>query len=310
MKAINVMIQKIKSIFKNSKMHSSNQFDDYQRFQQAIEGSQAVIWEWDVAKGDSLMVVDGALNHGVGTVFSQWSDVIHQDDVQILRNYKELCIMGICTQFECEHRVKNSKGVFRWMITRGKVIFDQNLSIIKIVGMSLDITARRKEDVKLQEKATRDSLTGLLNRDAFAEKVKDNIAFIKGSKMKAVVLFMDLDGFKTVNDTWGHGVGDAVLIETALRLKGCIRGKDSIARLGGDEFGILIEAIEHIEEVQIIIDRIHRSFEPSFQVDNNIGYISISIGTAVIPDDGIAIESLMRCADMAMYQSKRQRKTN
>lgn len=280
--------------------------EENQRYRLAIEGSQSVLWEWDKSNADSLSLVwDGAFHNEADRIHGKWTDHIHQDDIEILKYHLNQCIEGKHSQFDCEHRILDKNGCIRWMVTRGKVIISEERFNMRIVGMSFDITARRAHEHKLHEMAIKDSLTGLLNRAAFSEKTHEFIESAKDTDQKAVLLFLDLDDFKAVNDTWGHDVGDAVLIEAAMRLKSCVRGKDSIARLGGDEFTILIDEIDQIGKLEGIIDRIQVAFERPFKVADHMEYVSISVGAAILPDDGLTAESLLKCADMDMYRSKR-----
>lgn len=287
--------QKVANLIVNSEI--------YNKYQQAIYSADAIIWEWPLLEMDSLKIVfDGSVH--------QEGQNINFEDAQTLRKHLEGCKSGKISQFECEHRIRNDNGEFSWFISRGKVVLDENKSVYKVVGMSFDITMRRMEEIKLHDLALRDSLTGLLNRVSFSKKVLEVINLNLKSDKKAALLFLDLDDFKSVNDRWGHDVGDAFLIETARRLKKCVRGKDSVVRIGGDEFAILLEDIMQLDEIESILTRIQEAFNEPYSISGCEISATISTGVAILPDDGETLETLMKFADLDMYRLKRERKNN
>ena len=157
----------------------------------------------------------------------------------------------------------------------------------------------------LDHLARHDTLTGLPNRRMFFDRLEHAIAGSRRSGKQLAVLFVDLDRFKEINDTFGHTVGDKVLINAAILLKSSVREVDTVARLGGDEFVILIDMIEDLQRVTIIVQKLHALFQRAIQIDGRDIYVHASIGAGIFPRDGKDADELMQNADQAMYNSKK-----
>ncbi|WBK00562.1 putative bifunctional diguanylate cyclase/phosphodiesterase [Methylocystis parvus] len=155
-----------------------------------------------------------------------------------------------------------------------------------------------------QEGALRDELTLMPNRVAFREELTRSFARLARRNERFALMCFDLDGFKSVNDSMGHEVGDSVLVEAARRLKASTRENDLVARLGGDEFALIAVDIRGVEDAVTIAQRILANFRSSFEIDGRSVPMSVSIGVAIAPSDGVDPESLMRNADSAMYATK------
>lgn len=170
-----------------------------------------------------------------------------------------------------------------------------------------EISERRALEKQLTHLAFHDSLTGLPNRSLFIDRLQRSIAEAERKKESVVVMFVDLDDFKKVNDSFGHHVGDKVIQGAALRLKKCLRDIDSIARLGGDEFTLLVPHIGEREDIEVIATRLIESLDEPIVVEGNEFRMSISIGISVYPNDANNEDSLLRNADTAMYFAKHTR---
>lgn len=170
-----------------------------------------------------------------------------------------------------------------------------------------EISERRALEKQLTHLAFHDALTGLPNRSLFTDRLQRAIAEAERKKESVVVMFIDLDDFKKVNDSFGHHVGDKVIQGAALRLKKCLRDIDSIARLGGDEFTLLVPHIGEREDIEIIAKRLIDSLDDPIVVEDNEFRMSISIGISVFPNDANNEDSLLRNADTAMYFAKHTR---
>ncbi|MEJ2114980.1 MAG: EAL domain-containing protein [Gammaproteobacteria bacterium] len=160
---------------------------------------------------------------------------------------------------------------------------------------------------QLTHLAFHDALTGLPNRSLFTDRLQRAIAEAERKKESVVVMFIDLDDFKKVNDSFGHHVGDKVIQEAALRLKKCLRDIDSIARLGGDEFTLLVPHIGDREDIEVIARRLIESLDEPILVEGTEFRMSISIGISIFPNDANNNDSLLRNADTAMYFAKHTR---
>jgi diguanylate cyclase (GGDEF)-like protein/PAS domain S-box-containing protein len=168
-----------------------------------------------------------------------------------------------------------------------------------------DVTATRLLEKKLTHAAQHDSLTGLPNRALLSDRVGQAIALARRQKSQAAVLFLDLDGFKEVNDSLGHSVGDKVLQSVARRLLDCVRTPDSVSRQGGDEFVVLLQELHNPEDVAATAKRILEAVEEVHFIDHHRINVSGSIGVSVYPGDGRDVETLFKNADAAMYQAKK-----
>lgn len=170
----------------------------------------------------------------------------------------------------------------------------------------LDITARKTAQKKLQWQATHDSLTGLPNRVLFYDRLGQAISSAQRYQQPVSLLYMDLDGFKAVNDSLGHSAGDQLLQEVAHRLQNAVRGSDTVARLSGDEFALVAHQCNH-EMASQLADKLGQALAEDYQLGPHRASISVSIGIAVCPQDGTSSDQLVRMADQAMYQVKYER---
>ncbi|HST45735.1 MAG TPA: EAL domain-containing protein, partial [Luteimonas sp.] len=173
-----------------------------------------------------------------------------------------------------------------------------------IVSVSRDITERRETEVKLQQLAYYDTLTGLPNRRLFQESLQQSLEQADALGMQVVLMFLDVDNFKNVNDSLGHSVGDELLRQVGKRLLDCLYVRDHVGRLGGDEFAVSM-LVEREASVALIVSRkIHKAFEAPFEIEGHVVHATVSIGITIYPLDTGAAASMMRFADLAMYSAK------
>ena len=196
-------------------------------------------------------------------------------------------------------------------VLRGSISFGLMASlIIAIIWISYTTTHRTQQRNKelseqLLLKATHDSLTRLPNRDLFYDRLSQSISVARRHRQRLAVLYLDLDGFKAVNDTYGHQVGDATLKEAARRLQASVRDADTVARLGGDEFAVVLTEIKGaLDAGQVASKIIGNVAVPMSLYDGRTYQIGVSIGIAIYPDSGVEIDRLVKAADNAMYESK------
>ena len=181
----------------------------------------------------------------------------------------------------------------------------------KIIGNSViarDVTERRKMEAIIQHQAHHDTLTDLPNRQLFMDFLERELAQARRHDTRLALLFLDLNGFKQINDTMGHDCGDRLLQEVARRLRACVRESDLVARLGGDEFTVLMPDLSHSDDVGIVVKKILSVFEKPFTLDVGSVDASTSIGVCMFPDDGKDGEDLIKKADIAMYDAKKSGK--
>jgi len=169
---------------------------------------------------------------------------------------------------------------------------------------AVDISERKRAQEELIRQANIDPLTGLPNRNLALDRLELAINRAHREQHLVCVMFIDLDRFKTVNDSFGHSTGDRLLEEVAKQILGCVREGDTVARLGGDEFLVILDGIDEAIHSELYAEQILEALNRPFQLDNNEFFVGASIGIAIYPDDGIAPLVLLRNADTAMYQAK------
>lgn len=176
--------------------------------------------------------------------------------------------------------------------------------ISQFVGIFSDITLLKQHQQRLEHLAHFDALTQLPNRMLLGDRMQTAMAQTERSSKVLAVCYLDLDGFKPVNDLYGHAVGDRLLVEVAQRLKSCVRAGDTVSRLGGDEFVLLFSSLDNVHECDHAIGRVITTLTQPFMIDAHLISISASIGVTLFPNDGADADTLLRHADQAMYAAK------
>lgn len=202
-------------------------------------------------------------------------------------------------------RMLRRDGSLSWQLVRILPITDGHGRVLGIEGLTTDVTAMKLAEAELAHQARSDALTGLANRLNFREATARALARLERHDGMAGVLFLDLDGFKLVNDSYGHATGDAVLQEVANRLRRVIRREDLVARLGGDEFAVLLAEVRDPSEAAATARRILESLEKPLTTGDVRADISTGIGIAVTRSGAVTADELINRADIALYQAKR-----
>ena len=179
-----------------------------------------------------------------------------------------------------------------------------------VLAFAEDISDRKLAEAHVEHMAHHDALTGLANRTLLNDRLKHAITNAQRRRRTQALLFIDLDHFKTVNDTMGHSAGDALLLEVAQRLRECVRESDTLARIGGDEFVILLTNLIRPDDATRVAEKLIAALGLPISVENHIFNITASVGIAVWPGDGADAETLMRNADVAMYHAKNSGRNN
>ena len=206
-------------------------------------------------------------------------------------------------EINAELRFLHKNGTWIWLEAFGQNLLHDS-SVNAIVVNYRDITQRKATEKQLEYQAYYDALTGLPNRLLFRDRVINAIAQAKRHRRGMAVMYLDLDHFKLVNDGLGHSVGDALLSEVATRLQGSIRASDTISRLGGDEFTILLNDTNSSDGVFAVARKVLQSLARPFRVNGHELFVTGSIGISIYPSDGEDVETLLKCADSAMYRAK------
>ncbi len=185
------------------------------------------------------------------------------------------------------------------------VVEDTEGKLQHYVSVASDITHLKKHEANLEQLAYNDALTGLPNRRLLNDRIQQALILAKRHKKQVAVCYLDLDGFKPINDNYGHKAGDQVLVNTAERLQVSVRTGDTVSRLGGDEFVLLILDLHDTEELEQIIARVLQTLSQPYSFSGDAVIVSASIGIALYPEDDSEAEMLLRHADQAMYIAKR-----
>ncbi|HEY0340850.1 MAG TPA: GGDEF domain-containing protein [Steroidobacteraceae bacterium] len=177
--------------------------------------------------------------------------------------------------------------------------------VVAAVQAQTSTEAAERATALMSIRAERDFLTGLPNRAVLADRLAHSIELAQRHGTRVALMFVDLDNFKSVNDSLGHAVGDGLLHSTAKRLQACLRGSDTVSRQGGDEFLVLLTEVTSVEDTGIIADKLKKAMAEPHPIGNHQIGMTLSIGISLYPDDGQDVESLLACADVAMYFAKR-----
>lgn len=199
---------------------------------------------------------------------------------------------------------RRKDGSLYWTLLTIAPITDPAGRIHRYVGVSEDVTALKEAHERAEKLSRYDGLTGLANRRLFAERLTAAVTAARDGAPPAALLFLDLDGFKEINDTLGHEVGDRVLRQVAQRLGDGLRDGDTLARLGGDEFAVLLPGLRQAEDAEAVATKVLRLLERPVELPGLQRPLGASIGIALMPRDGADADQLLRNADLAMYSAK------
>lgn len=274
--------------------------------------SGEILFEYDILTKSIMQTVSASklfFHHGefipnyCQTILRK--DVIHQADVEI---FKQMCAefdLGRPTIYK-EFRVKDESAAFVWCRVQATTIFDVHGKAIKVIGKTENIDVQKRETEKLKDKSRRDPLTGFYNKIVVEEAIE---AYLKEDPSRcSAFMIIDIDNFKTINDTAGHLFGDAVLIDVSKELKSAFRSNDIIGRVGGDEFVILLKNICSLEKIKQKAMAVCETFRYLYSGEKGQHKISCSVGISLYPQHGKTYKELFEYADQALYRAKSLRK--
>ena len=279
-----------------------------ERYSLALQGANDGIWDWDLVS-DQIYVSQrfkSILGYQDGELSTDLSDIlalIHPDDLVKMRPMFYALVHAFEPHLEVEHRMLHKNGETVWVLTRGAITYKDGIGW-RAAGSMTDITPRKRAEEQALHDALHDGLTGLVNRALFLDRVGLAIERNKRNPEHLfAIMHLDLDRFKVINDSFGHQVGDTVLIEVAQMLKGLFRTTDCLARLGGDDFAILVDDFTDPDLVHHFIQRIQDTLKQPIFVSDSPILTSASIGI-VCSNVCEKPELAMRDAEIAMYQAK------
>lgn len=281
-----------------------------ERYARAVQGANDGIWDWNLKNNQVYYSTRwksmlGYEEGEIGNDPDEWFIRIHPKDVEKVKLALSAHIRGVTAHFENEHRMKHMDGSYRWMLSRGLAVRGKDGTASRIAGSQTDISARKAAEAKLLHDAFYDRLTGLPNRALFMDRLKNAIERAKRrDDYTFAVLFLDLDEFKNINDSFGHPVGDQLLVAISDLLKTNLRATDTVARLGGDEFVILLEDIKDESAAMSISEWIMGKFSSPIRLVDYEVFVTTSIGIVVSTLEYERPEDMLRDADIAMYAAK------
>jgi diguanylate cyclase (GGDEF)-like protein/PAS domain S-box-containing protein len=280
-----------------------------ERYALAARGANDGLWDWNLVAdiiyfSPRWKATLGYQDEEIGSSPDEWFNRIHESDRDLVKRRIADHQNGVVPHFESEIRMLHKDGTYRWMLSRGVMVRDENGKPLRMAGSQTDIT----------EGKVADPLTGLPNRLFFIERL---LRLIEQRKRRTdalfAVLFLDLDGFKMINDSLGHIVGDKLLISVSKRLLDCLRVNDivaradepfTVARLGGDEFAILLDHLNSPDDAKVVADRLMSELNRPFDLDEKEIFTTVSIGIALSSSGYLYPEEFLRDADTAMYRAK------
>ena len=289
-----------------------------ERLDLALTGSSLALWDWDL-RSDRVY-----FNEGWAALVGErprestvprdevraWN---HPEDAGLYEAAVANAVRGVSEEFECEYRVRHASGDWIWIYSRGKVTQRDGAGrALRMTGTATNVTKRKEAEERAEFLATRDPLTGLPNRVLLHDRLEQGIVNAARHRSGFAFMFIDLDRFKTINDSLGHDVGDELLKRVAARLAACVRASDTVARLGGDEFAVILENLRDTDDegAQQVADKMIAAMGAPMLIGSQHLNTSCSIGISLYPADGKDSATLMKHADVAMYYAKEKGRNN
>ena len=233
-----------------------------------------------------------------------WEDITHTEDLLLNQQLFERVVAGKLDEYEFDNRFFNKKGGIVHAHVAVRAVRKPAGELDYLVVLVDNTTLLREQQRELERRVYYDTLTNLPNRALLTDRLEHALAQLKRSSGLVAVCFIDLDGFKQVNDAYGHGLGDHLLVAVGKRIHDVCRTTDTVARFGGDEFVVIIEGNSDQSECLSLLQRIQETISQPFQIEGHWLHISASIGVTLCPDDVSDGEVLLRHADQAMYLAK------
>ncbi|MEI8030679.1 MAG: EAL domain-containing protein [Comamonadaceae bacterium] len=282
-----------------------------ERWKFAVEGSGDGLWDWNVQTGQAFYSpryksMLGFAEDEIGNGQDEWTKRIHPDDAPGAFASMQRYVDGKAGSGTIEYRMLCKDGSWQWTMGRGMVV-ERNAQgkALRLIGTISDITERKRHQSQLEHVAHFDALTSLPNRVLLSDRLKQAMAQAQRRNQRLAVVYLDLDGFKTINDQHGHDIGDQVLITLAQRLKQVLREGDSLARLGGDEFVAVLIDLKDLAASRPMLTRMLEACAQPVRVGDLSLQVSASLGVTAYPQEqDIDADQLLRQADQAMYQAK------
>lgn len=291
---------------------ASQKFLEAERYSLAMEGSKDGIFDWDLKT--SKVIYSRSWAHMIGYTPSEiaplpasWINRVHPEDLRSLTAAIDTNVESQAKHFQHEYRMRHRNGEYYWMLLRCTIVRNHTRKAMRLVGVQTNIHELKDIQEKLSYNAFHDTLTGLPNRSLFTERLNQAfLRFKRQASKKFALLFIDLDRFKQINDTYGHDAGDKLLKEVTPRLLHAVRASDTVARMGGDEFTVVLEDTHSYEALAVFLDRLMENVCEPVMIAGIEIKPSLSIGACIVEHDHHSPDALLRDADVALYQAKQR----
>ena len=281
-----------------------------ERFLLAVSGTNDAIWDWNIETDEMYfssrwkeMLGYVGYDMEIGNDINEWTNRIHPEDRELALSLLDNYLNGRSSAFCSEHRLRTKRGNYIWVLDKGKILWDKTGKPIRMSGSVTDIHERKLQIEVMEHQTLHDLVTDLPNRTLFMDRLRQAVLVAQRDKKELMVLVVNLDGFREINDTLGHHVGDLALHEVSARIRATLRQADTIARIGGDEFAIVLRA-ENQVDTATPVRRTLNALAPTMKLDGASVSVSAGIGIAVFPDHGRSAEDLLQRAYVAMYSAK------
>jgi diguanylate cyclase (GGDEF)-like protein/PAS domain S-box-containing protein len=284
--------------------------DSQERQALAVRGARLGTWDWHIYSGQLIFNARwaGMLGYTIGEIephVRARERLIHPEDAPRMKELLNAHLEGRTEFYEAEYRLRAKDGSWVWVLDSARVFErDSQGKPVRAAGTHLDISDRKAAEAQVQYLAHHDELTGLPNRALLMNFMGPTMAYADRDGHCLAVLFIDLDHFKTINDSLGHQAGDRLLKQVAARLKRCERKSDILARLSGDEFVMVLSGVRDVQGVACVAEKIVTSLARPYRAGDRVLSTSCSIGISIYPTDAREVHTLMKNADMAMYHTK------